>query len=214
MQIVPPSSTPYPKNNLLCFGSGAVVAGRPLFLSPVFALLASGVLPLDGTSACAPSACTASRMVCRDRQRSICSLNARSFAVCGRLQMGQSHSSSSGWAGSSLVGLGTISFPWWRYGDAVPSASSESTSGGRPLSVMPSSVPPGHCSHSPSSSPDFRFKAISISAESDCRGRNPKNAIVSGRLVLTRCVHRKPMSRSLIPGISCSSFVNIGTPKL
>src|SRR6478735_247417 len=100
----------YPKNNCLCFGSGTF--GLPLFFSVVRGFLISGVGSrfIDG-----PSACTASRIVCLDRQRSICSLKCRSSAACGLLQMGQSHHCSS--AAFSFVGLGAISLPCLRPSD-------------------------------------------------------------------------------------------------
>src|SRR5690349_9987700 len=100
----------YPKNSCFCLGS--TVRGRPLFLSAMRGFLGSGVVSLFMEG---PSSCTASRIVCRDRQRSMCSLNCLSSAACGLLHIGQSHHSS---AACSFTGLGAISLPCLRYGES------------------------------------------------------------------------------------------------
>src|SRR3569833_332550 len=120
----------HPKRNFFCLGSPGA-GGRPLRFSPatrVF-LLSSGVAPLlppvvgeamaDSIWA---SIWTASRIVRLERHKTICSLNARSLAAWGRLQMGQSHHSSSGFADCFGVGLGAISFPCRRCGVTSPAA--------------------------------------------------------------------------------------------
>lgn len=97
------------KNNFFAARSVSLAAstlmGRPRFLLAVddvacFAVSCCGQQPGSSTTPF-----TASCIVCLERQRSMCSLNERSSAVCGRLQIGQCHDSDSETGAAGSLGM-------------------------------------------------------------------------------------------------------------